>query len=171
VYCDETLQAALHQDGYEMTRAALVPEFRERALAHLWDTLEEAFAETVLPLYHTAQNDAPTLLLPTATEAFLHLLDTVDFPRLATSTRFWQWLQDTLPRQNMAHSTASAIATTPALDRLFEGLTQRYPHLSSETRWHLAHQARVLAARLATAVATGWNAISTGSLSSGGGGT
>ena len=56
----------------------------------------------------------------------------------------------------MAHSTASAIVTTPALDRLFEGLTQRYPHLSSETRWHLAHQARVLAAWLATAVATGW---------------
>jgi len=149
------LESALHQ-RYEMPPTSLVQAFRERVLAHLWDTLEEAFAETVLPLYHTAPNDASTLLLPTAIEAFLHLLETVDFPRLATSTRFWQWLQDTLPRQDMAHSTASAIDTTAALDRLFEGLTQRYPDLASETRWHLAHQARVLAAWLATAVATGW---------------
>lgn len=149
------LESARHS-GYAMTRAPLAQEFCERALAHLWDTVEDMFAETIWPLCHTVQSAAGTLLFPTATEAFLHLLETIDFPRLATSARFWQWLQATLPGQDMARSTVSAVDTTLSLDRVFEGLTQRYPHLPGETRWHLARQARVLAAWLATAVAAGW---------------
>jgi len=131
--------------------------FRERALAHLWDHLEDTFEGQVYPLLDAARRrpNPDSARLRAAAAAFPRILADAS---LLPGAPGGDWRALFRNRWSDKARDADGLAEfMPSWsEQLFRLLTERFPMYPLEARWRMAHTADDLARSLAVGLEAGW---------------
>ncbi|HXH09573.1 MAG TPA: hypothetical protein VNP04_07410 [Alphaproteobacteria bacterium] len=152
-----TALARAEEAGYTAACHPAARAFRERALAHLWDHLEDAFEGQVYPLLDAARRwaDPGSARLRAAAATSLSILTDASLLPGAPGGDWRALFRDRWPdRARDADVLAELMAAWSA--QLFRLLTERLPTYPAEARWQMAHAAADLARALAAVLEAGW---------------